>query len=35
MMRHQVRSQAGAMGAIAPSAGPIAPSGALLCTLRT
>ena len=29
------RSQAGAMGAIAPSAGPIAPSGASLCTLCT
>ena len=33
--RGQARSQAGALGAIAPSAGPIAPSGALLCTLCT
>ena len=29
----QARSQAGALGAIAPSAGTIAPSGASLCTL--
>ena len=31
--RQQVRSQAGAMGAIAPSEGPITPSGASLGTL--
>ena len=31
----QARSQAGAMGATAPSEGPIAPSGASLCTLCT
>ena len=31
----QARSQAGALGAIAPSAGSIAPSGASLCTLCT
>ena len=31
----QARSQTGAMGAIAPSAGPIAPSGASLHTLCT
>ena len=31
----QARSQVGVMGAIAPSAGPIAPSGVLLCILCT
>ena len=34
LMASQARSQAEAMGAIAPSVGPIAPSGASLGTLR-